>query len=989
MENRRQASRRVRGAAAAVLLIVAFLLVSPGAGAQKLFLKTYTMDDGIPAAQVFCGLQDSRGYMWFGTSGGLVKYDGEAFKVYTVEEGLVNQGVRSLAEKDGVLWIATEAGVSAFDGKTFRNYTAKDGLARGIVWRAVVHGGALWFGTSEGGLSRFDGKTFATYTTEQGLPSNNVFSLLSDGADLWVGTRGGGLARFDGKTFTAVGPGKGLDATEIFGLHKAGGALWVATRDKGLYKFENGAFTAVIPGVNFYSAAGKGDQLFFGTLGDGVYRFSGQTVQRYTSASGLVADRVYAILVDREDSVWFLTSEGISKLLSDKFLGYLDDKSILAIAEYGGAMWFGTLGEGLIRLKGDEQTVYTTEDGLSGDAVWSLAVWGEKLWIGTTGGLSSFDGTSFETWTSDQGLAYNTVSHILADDGSLWLSTIRGVSRFDGATLTSYSDKDGLPSVIVHATGKARGGVCFATEGGLSCFDGKAFTNLTTEDGLPSDSVYAVFEDGDHGVWVGTNNGLCRLDGNRCGRVFTRKDGLTNNFIGAIVEYKGDLWLGTNFGLTVFDGEKGLRRYSTKSGLIGNEFNVASIFIDSAGYPWFGTTRGASKYLSEHDRANRVPPPVCIESFAVNDVPRDRVQGMTLTSEENNVSFAYSGLSFKDEQNVLFQYWLKGYDEGWSKPTEERSVRYTNLVDGRYEFMVQAGNEDGYWSVKPASLAFVIQPPFWKAWWFVLLVLASVVAVTWLTVRARIDSIRRRTVELEKMVEERTLELAKVNEELKDLSLTDPLTRLRNRRFFSETIDADLARVKRAYGDRTMGRTPSVENCDLGFALVDIDRFKDVNDEHGHKAGDAVLQQISELLGACVRKSDAVVRWGGEEFLVIYRNANRGSLHEMTRRMAERIRSFDFRLPGGGTLKKTCSIGFSVFPFSGTSVELFSYEEVISLADRALYVAKNNGRDLVVGIVEGSEPIAETAKHEVKSDVRTGVNRKLLRIICDGTDLKL
>jgi len=980
---------RVRAAWPAACTLAALLLLAGSqAEAQKLHLKSYTMDEGLPAAQVFCSLQDSRGYLWFGTSAGLVRYNGAEFRVYSVEDGLISQGVRSIVEKDGVLWIATEVGVSAFDGGTFKNYTVKDGLGKGIVWRAAHHKGELWFGTSDGGLSRFDGKRFTTYTTEQGLPSNNIFALLSDGENLWIGARGGGLSKFDGKGFANFGMEQGLDATEVFALLKSGDVLWVGTRDGGLYKYEKGEFINIIDGVEVYCAASNGDEVFFGTLGKGVYRIQGYTVKNYTSANGLIADRIYSILVDRESSVWFTTNAGISKLLSDKFLGYLEDKNIVAIEEYAGALWFGTLGEGLIRLDQGRPTVYSKENGPASNAIWSLAVYRDKLWIGSTGGLNSFDGESFETFTTDQGLIYSTVSHILVDGNDLWLSTIRGVTRFDGETFSSLTEKDGLVNIIVHSGSKVGDKVCFATEGGVSCYDGKGFTNYTEENGLPSSSVYYVFEDGDGVMWVGTNNGLARLEGSRF-RVFTKKDGLGNNFVGAMVDYKGDLWLGTNYGLTIFDGERGIKRFSTKSGMIGNEFNIDSLFVDGNGTVWMGTSTGATRYFPERDKANRVPPTVYIESFSVNDEPRPQDSEIRLESGENNVEFSYAGLSFKDEHNVVFQYRLSGYDPGWSGITSDRSVRYTNLKDGEYVFMVQAGNEDGFWSEKPAELAFVIMPPFWKAWWFVLLVVLSVIAAAYFGVQHSVRRVKQRNVELEKLVEERTVELAKLNEELKELSLTDPLTRLRNRRFFTEIIDDEVAQVNRAYGDATRGRSPSSENRDLGLAIIDVDHFKQVNDSYGHKAGDEAIKLISEELKAVVRRVDVVVRWGGEEFLVLFRNSNRSHIHEMCLRLAQCIRELEIELPGGRRIKKTCSIGFSVYPFSTSWPNVFNHDEVIGLADRALYVAKNNGRDLVVGIMEGPEEIGEEDKREVKDDIRMAVNKLFIKLVCDRPELKL
>jgi len=345
-----------------VLLSASYLL------SQKLYIKNYTTDDGLPSSQVWCSLQDSKGYIWFGTTGGLARFDGADFVVYTVENGLVDNVVRSLFEDNGILWIATYNGISKFDGKYFKNYTAKDGLGRGVVRSVAKFKGSMYFSTSEGGLSKFDGRKFTTYTTKDGLPSDDIFPLLSDGEYLWIGTRGGGLSRFDGKNFVNYGEKDGLTGKVIWSLIKKDSVLWVGTRDKGLFKFENGKFTNVIPNGKFYSAA-KGKSLWFRTFDDGVWSLEGN-FRKYTKANGLLNNRIYSILVDRENSVWFTTDKGVSKLVSKKFLGYLKDKIILSAYMFKGAMWFGTITEGLYKLENNKLIHYTVKNGLLSNQVW-------------------------------------------------------------------------------------------------------------------------------------------------------------------------------------------------------------------------------------------------------------------------------------------------------------------------------------------------------------------------------------------------------------------------------------------------------------------------------------------------------------------------------------------------------------------------------------------------------------------------------------------
>ena len=203
--------------------------------------------------------------------------------------------------------------------------------------------------------------------------------------------------------------------------------------------------------------------------------------------------------------------------------------------------------------------------------------------------------------------------------------------------------------------------------------------------------------------------------------------------------------------------------------------------------------------------------------------------------------------------------------------------------------------------------------------------------------------------ELEAKVSARTAELSEANQRLQDLSLTDSLTGLRNRRYLFQTIESELAVSLRAYRDsgRT-GDTP--ESSDIVFYLLDVDDFKSVNDEHGHAAGDRVLEQVARVLEETGRASDVVVRWGGEEFLILSRQVDRAGAAVFAQRVRDAVREHVFVADEGVTLRRTCSVGFAPFPFVQRDPRAVSWDQVVRLADQAAYLAKRSGRDAWVGV---------------------------------------
>ena len=204
---------------------------------------------------------------------------------------------------------------------------------------------------------------------------------------------------------------------------------------------------------------------------------------------------------------------------------------------------------------------------------------------------------------------------------------------------------------------------------------------------------------------------------------------------------------------------------------------------------------------------------------------------------------------------------------------------------------------------------------------------------------------------------EKNLELEKAYQALEDVSLTDQLTGLRNRRFFLQHVEGDVGLALRHHGDplRSAADEPGGPGRDMVFFMVDLDHFKEVNDLHGHAAGDAVLVQMQERLREVFRESDYLIRWGGEEFLVLARATHRDDAKVVAERIRKAVARRPFILADGTALNKTCSIGFACFPFVQEEPRLLSWSEVVELADRGLYLVKRSGRDGWAGIYSTSE----------------------------------
>jgi two-component system, cell cycle response regulator len=229
-----------------------------------------------------------------------------------------------------------------------------------------------------------------------------------------------------------------------------------------------------------------------------------------------------------------------------------------------------------------------------------------------------------------------------------------------------------------------------------------------------------------------------------------------------------------------------------------------------------------------------------------------------------------------------------------------------------------------------------------------------------LTVQRGLEAFKMRrdliayTEQLEQKVIERTQQLEQKNqallqalENLEKVSLTDQLTGAHNRRFIHKFIAQELAQLQREHYQHHNGA-----HSDFGFIMIDMDHFKQINDNYGHDAGDQVLIQLVQILTDTCRESDWVIRWGGEEFLVVGRFIKREELHNLAERIRVNVTAHPFDLGGGVTIQKTCSLGVAAFPFTVQQFDALTWEQTINLADLALYSAKKNGRNAWVSFFE-------------------------------------
>jgi diguanylate cyclase (GGDEF)-like protein len=426
------------------------------------------------------------------------------------------------------------------------------------------------------------------------------------------------------------------------------------------------------------------------------------------------------------------------------------------------------------------------------------------------------------------------------------------------------------------------------------------------------------------------------------------------------------------------------KNYDESHGLQGREFNIGAYYESPGGEMFFGGINGFNAFHPGNIRDNPHAPPVVLTGFfkfnrrVELDKPLHQLEKIDLTYNDTFISFEFAALDFTASKRNRYAVKLEGFDENWIDLGEMHRATYTNLDGGNYTLRVRGSNNDGVWNETGASIGLTVSPPPWKSWWAYVLYALTSTGIIYFFVRAQRRRLGREAEyrrKLEQDVEARTLELAQRNDELQllntkfeEASLTDSLTGLWNRRFLSNYMKKEVSLVLREYDRRNTDDNDDSPPSSLVLLMIDLDGFKPVNDQYGHAAGDEILLQMRDLLRDACRSSEVLVRLGGDEFLIVGRTTNRSSTQFLAERIRRSIENHKFNIGASEPVRLACSIGFTCFPFLPSEPRLLNWEQVLAVADQALYAAKYTARNAWVGIFETEQAIPDNLFQSILED---------------------
>ncbi|MGD0616822.1 MAG: two-component regulator propeller domain-containing protein [Bryobacteraceae bacterium] len=731
--------------------------------------------EGLPQSRIRAIVQTHDGYLWLGTDGGAVRFNGASFRAFTVETGsLKDNEVWALQEDDEhALWIGTYGGgLTRFKDGRFRTFTTADGLPDDVVTHIEKDAsGDLWIATargfsrySHGRFTRIEAPGGSTGVARDAICARSPGSVYvatgsqvlrySDGgfqplagivgkgdgsierlacaidSSLWIGFSSGVVKNWKNGAVATFRPHPGPSIPISLLYEDPSGGVWAAT-GRTIYRLRNGRFerlplqderTSFSKVYSMY--VDREGSIWVGLLSNGLARLRVKPLSALPAPQGLPNDIARSVFEDRRGDVWVGNSNGFGQYRAGMLVSYTklpEGRSgpVWSFAEDPqGRLWIAAGRDLLLREEGRLTDFPGWRPSSAIAVIYRDAVGG--MWVGTDwDGLYQWTGRDFRNYRTQDGLAGNRIRALLRDrQGALWISAVgAGVSRFFQGTFTNFGTAAGLAGNRVHAIHEdVDGTLWFATRGGLSRLRDGKFFSYTSASGLLVNFVYSILDDGLGNFWFSSSQGLFKVS----------KADLADFAAGRIRKV-------TSVSYGVRDGMR------TRAGNVGNQ-PVAWKTTD--GSLLFSTLEGVVVVTPNRLTASSYVPPVYIESVSVNRQKQQTGGEPSLPVGAGEVEINYTALSYLNPEKVRYKYMLTGFDADWVDAGDRSFAYYANLPPGDFRFRVIAGSVDGQWNQQGASFAFHLQPRFYNTRLFWGVCAAVLLLIAWLLYRLRIYEIK-------------------------------------------------------------------------------------------------------------------------------------------------------------------------------------------------------------------------------------------------------
>jgi signal transduction histidine kinase/ligand-binding sensor domain-containing protein len=733
----------------------------------------WRLQDGVFASAPNVVAQTPDGYIWIGTSSGLVKYDGSRFSPWSppAARSLSTAIIYSLtASSDGALWIGTTEGLASWKNGRFQEHV------RGRIDEILEdHEGRIWVArsrvtNSNGGLCQVRGEHPGCIGGDDRMRLLYAVTLAEDAqGNLWIGSSDQLMRWRDGsfKTYLRkeLEQSRGLEGVDSIAV-AGDGSVWVAaaTEGFGLFRITNDVIEkTVLPGIAHAHAGtlfiDREGSLWIGTADAGVYRLYAGRLDHFGSENGLSSNAVTDFFEDREGNLWVTTSKGLDRFGDNRVVTFSTSEGLGAdlvqsvLAAEDGAVWMGNRGSLDVVRGNDVDSIR-----IPGNRVTSL--WQDhagRLWVGVDNMLTIYDHGRFRKITRPDGSPLGGVVAITEDsERNIWVSVVGNRKRFRIHDL-HVEEVPAVPFTRLLAADPA-GGIWLESKGDLGHYRSNKLEMIPVAGNKTV--MHGLTVDADGSVWASTRSGLTHWKNGRM-ETLTSRNGLPcDGIFSTIRDNNATLWLDSQCGLIgIPDSE--LRQWWQQPNRTV-KFQVLDVFDGAIPGPntfqpavskspdgrlWFANDTVLQMINPTINpgglRKNGIAPPVYVEEVHA-DRKNYAIGGLIrLPAHSRDIEIGYAALSFSIPEKIQFRYRLEGRDQKWQDAGTRREVFYTDLAPDRYRFHVTASNNDGVWNETGDTVEFSIAPAFHQTIWFRALLAVVSLAILWGLYRLRLYQVAR------------------------------------------------------------------------------------------------------------------------------------------------------------------------------------------------------------------------------------------------------
>ncbi|SFT89092.1 Two component regulator propeller [Lishizhenia tianjinensis] len=755
---------------------------------QQLNFTNFSVSEGLAQSQVYSMLETDGGELIIATQGGGVSvFDGKNFTTISKNNGLLSNNVNILYPYRDSILIGTDKGLSVYFNKQ---------IIRSLPLVAQVSsihkkGTAYLIGTTNGVFLLKEGKTYQQKNVQ--LYHKKVTGFFSDSLNQYWVTTTEGVYNLS-NPFKRITTTQGLPTNVIACVTESDDYIYLGTEGHGVVTLNKGLQVIADKSFNRKLSVSSllidsQNKIWVGTQNQGVFRINKKQIDHYTLNEGLPSNYVKSFHEDHWGNIWIGSfGGGLSRFTETQFVhfdnysGLSSDYILHLVAIKENKVWAST-GTGGISLIGPNRIHNLTKDD-QGRTLNRIPVFdidkNENAWVFEEekglAYISFYNGRfGFQRINTDYKLSkindvkiYNNDIYVATQDKGILKAKLSGSKRslrFERIEL--LFDNTGQNILLLQ----------FDPQGNLWFVDErKGLAKLSRNELLYIDNtidldIRSITFNKTTPV-LGTSNGLYTIEGTHLLKWKNNQRLSSENIYQVAVDKDLNLWVGSEQGLdkiSTFFGAPNFQHYGPREGFQGLETTRNAVDVDPNGNLWFGTVKGIEKYAKKSYVRKKIAPLLSVQDIRIGYVPIEQTEyfyfvkdglqetdSLILPFDKKPIEIELKALDLSTAQGANFTHFLEGYDEMWAPITKRNTILFNNLPPGDYILRYKTGNSQAWTPVR--SIRLIITPPFYSAWWFVLLVVLGIIGFIYLIFRIALERLRKNNAALkEKLEMERNL----------------------------------------------------------------------------------------------------------------------------------------------------------------------------------------------------------------------------------------